>query len=43
MAFTVIGARIDFPLSRQDVAEMIGTTLHTVSRLFGAGEAQDIA
>jgi CRP-like cAMP-binding protein len=23
---------IDFPLSRQDLAEMIGTTLHTVSR-----------
>ncbi len=36
------GVRIDFPLSRQDVAEMTGTTLHTVSRLFSAWEAQGI-
>lgn len=27
------GVRIEFPLSRQDVAEMTGTTLHTVSRI----------
>src|SRR5262249_2805485 len=26
------GIEIDFPISRQDVAEMTGTTLHTVSR-----------
>lgn len=36
------GVRIDFPLSRQDVAEMTGTTLHTVSRLFSAWEGQGI-
>jgi CRP-like cAMP-binding protein len=33
------GIRIDFPLSRQDVAEMTGTTLYTVSRTFRAWEA----
>jgi CRP-like cAMP-binding protein len=33
------GIRIDFPLSRQDVAEMTGTTLYTVSRTFKAWEA----
>ncbi|WP_294532227.1 Crp/Fnr family transcriptional regulator [uncultured Rhodoblastus sp.] len=33
------GLLIDFPLSRQDLAEMIGTTLHTVSRTFSAWEA----
>ena len=27
------GTLIDFPLTRQDLAEMIGTTLYTVSRL----------
>jgi len=36
------GVRIDFLLSRQDVAEMTGTTLHTVSRLFSAWESQGI-
>jgi len=36
------GVRIDFPLSRQDVAEMTGTTLHTVSRLFSAWETRGI-
>lgn len=36
------GVRIDFPLTRQDVAEMTGTTLHTVSRLFSAWESQGI-
>lgn len=30
------GVSIDFPLSRQDLAEMTGTTLHTVSRLLAA-------
>lgn len=34
------GVRIDFPISRQDVAEMTGTTLHTVSRILSAWEAQ---
>lgn len=36
------GIRIDFPLTRQDIAEMTGTTLHTVSRLLSAWEAQGI-
>ncbi len=27
------GIRIDFPVSRQDIAELTGTTLHTVSRI----------
>lgn len=27
------GIRINFPITRQDIAEMTGTTLHTVSRL----------
>ena len=30
---------IDFPLSRQDLAEMTATTLHTVSRTLSAWEA----
>jgi CRP-like cAMP-binding protein len=33
------GIRIDFPLTRQDVAEMSGTTLYTVSRTLKAWEA----
>ncbi len=32
------GLLIDFPLSRQDIAEMIGTTLHTFSRSLSAWE-----
>jgi CRP/FNR family transcriptional regulator, nitrogen oxide reductase regulator len=36
------GVRIDFPLSKQDVAEMTGTTLHTVSRIFTAWEAEGL-
>jgi CRP-like cAMP-binding protein len=32
------GVQIDFPISRQDVAEMTGTTLHTVSRIISAWE-----
>lgn len=32
------GILIDFPISRQDIAEMTGTTLHTVSRLLTAWE-----
>ena len=34
------GVEIDFPISRQDVAEMTGTTLHTVSRILSAWEGQ---
>lgn len=36
------GVEISFPLTRQDVAEMTGTTLHTVSRILSAWEAQGI-
>jgi CRP-like cAMP-binding protein len=36
------GVEIDFPISRQDVAEMTGTTLHTVSRIFSAWEQQGL-
>jgi len=36
------GIRIDFPISRQDIAEMTGTTLHTVSRILSAWEAAGI-
>ena len=35
---TVDGIEIDFPISRQDLAEMTGTTLHTVSRVLSAWE-----
>lgn len=35
---TADGVLIDFPLSRQDLAEMTGTTLHTVSRIVSAWE-----
>lgn len=34
-----MGVRIDFPISKQDIAEMTGTTLHTVSRILTAWEA----
>ena len=36
------GIRIDFPISRQDIAEMTGTTLHTVSRILSAWEGRGI-
>jgi CRP-like cAMP-binding protein len=36
------GILIDFPLSRQDIAEMTGTTLHTVSRILTAWEEQGL-
>lgn len=36
------GIEIDFPLSRQDLAEMAGTTLHTVSRTLSAWEGAGI-
>lgn len=32
------GVRIDFPISKQDIAELTGTTLHTVSRILTAWE-----
>ena len=36
------GTLIDFPLSRQDLAELTGTTLHTVSRTLSAWEAKGL-
>jgi CRP-like cAMP-binding protein len=36
------GIQIDFPISRQDVAEMTGTTMHTVSRILSAWEANGL-
>jgi CRP-like cAMP-binding protein len=36
------GVEITFPVSREDVAEMTGTTLYTVSRLLSAWEEQGI-
>lgn len=36
------GITIGFPISRQDIAEMTGTTLHTVSRILRAWEDQQI-
>jgi len=36
------GIEIDFAITRQDLSEMTGTTLHTVSRLLSAWEKQDI-
>ncbi len=37
-----LGVEIDFPLSRQDLAEMTGTTLFTVSRLLSSWDEQQI-
>jgi CRP/FNR family transcriptional regulator, nitrogen oxide reductase regulator len=39
---TADGTLIDFPLSRQDIAGMTGSTLHTVSRIMSAWEAQGL-
>ena len=36
------GIEIDFPISRQDIAEMTGTTLHSVSRILSAWEGQGV-
>lgn len=36
------GVEIDFPVTRQEIAEMIGTTLHTVSRTLSAWEGEGI-
>lgn len=36
------GTRIDFPITRQDIAEMTGTTLHTVSRILSAWEGKGL-
>jgi len=37
-----VGIEISFPVSRQDIAEMTGTTLFTVSRLLSAWESQGL-
>ncbi len=39
---TAAGIEIAFPLSRQDLAEMCGTTLHTVSRTVSGWEEEGI-
>jgi CRP-like cAMP-binding protein len=39
---TEAGIEIDFPITRQDIAEMTGTTLHTVSRLLSAWEEEGL-
>lgn len=36
------GVEINFPITRQDISEMTGTTLHTVSRLLSGWEKQGI-
>jgi len=36
------GVEIDFPVSRQDIAEMTGTTLYTVSRLLSSWEERGL-
>lgn len=36
------GVEIRFPLTRQDIAEMTGTTLHTASRIMSAWEEQGL-
>ncbi|WP_027132541.1 Crp/Fnr family transcriptional regulator [Geminicoccus roseus] len=36
------GVLINFPLTRQDIAEMTGTTLHTVSRVMSRWEARGL-
>ena len=38
-AKTAQGTLIDFPITRQDIAEMTATTLHTVSRIMSGWEA----
>jgi CRP-like cAMP-binding protein len=36
------GREIDFPISRQDIAEMAGATLHTVSRILSGWEQRGL-
>lgn len=36
------GIQINFPITRQDIAEMTGTTLHTVSRLLSQWKEQGL-
>lgn len=37
-----LGIEIDFPITRQNISDMTGTTLHTVSRLLSAWEKDGI-
>lgn len=37
-----IGIEIDFPITRRDLSEMTGATLHTVSRMLSAWERQGV-
>lgn len=39
---TADGVLIDFPITRQDIADMTGTTLHTVSRILSAWETEGL-
>jgi CRP/FNR family transcriptional regulator, nitrogen oxide reductase regulator len=39
---TAEGVLLDLPLTRQDLAEMTGTTLYTVSRILSQWESQDL-
>lgn len=39
---TDAGIEVDFPITRQDLSEMTGTTLHTVSRLLSGWEKRGI-
>ncbi len=39
---TGAGVLIDFPITRQDIAEMASTTLHTVSRILSAWEQEGL-
>jgi CRP/FNR family transcriptional regulator, nitrogen oxide reductase regulator len=36
------GVRIEFPLTREDIAQMTGTTLHTVSRILSRWEEEGV-
>ena len=36
------GTKIDIPLTRKDLAELSGTTLHTASRILTAWEREDL-
>ena len=36
------GIEINFPITRQDLSELTGTTLHTVSRMLSAWEKQGL-
>lgn len=39
---TAAGVEIDFPLTRQELADMTGSTLHTVSRTLAAWDARGV-